>query len=75
MSVRAKLKLTSVTDFGNDNKEYLFRCEYDEKLIKEDVTFSKWTPNGEFKVTVNNPAVHSQMEVGKTYYFDISPCE
>ena len=75
MSVRAKMRLRSITDYGNDNKDYLFGCEYDEKLIKEDVTFSKWTPSGEFKVNVNNPAVHEQMEVGKTYYFDISEAE
>ena len=72
MSVRTKMKLNSITDFGNDNKEYAFFCVYDEKLIKEDVTFSNLTPNGEFKVTVNNPAVHDQMEVGKVYYFDIT---
>lgn len=72
MSVRAKLKLVSVTDYGNDNKDYTFKCEYDQKLIEEDITFSKWTPSGEFKVNVNNPEVHKQMTVGKTYYFDIT---
>lgn len=35
--------------------------------------WSKWTPSGELKMAVTNPAAISQFDVGKAYYLDFTP--
>lgn len=49
----------------------LFQCQYDQG-IPEDRAFCKATPNGEARFTIDNPAVISQLVIGKSYYFDIT---
>lgn len=39
----------------------------------ENSQFFKWTPSGEFQFNCLNPNVN--FEIGKEYYFDISPAE
>ncbi len=40
---------------------------------EENKQFWKWTPSGSFEFQCLNPDV--KFEVGKSYYFDISPAE
>jgi hypothetical protein len=37
--------------------------------------WSKYTPGGELKLYINNPAALEQFVVGKDYYLDFTPCE
>lgn len=71
--VRAKMKLAEIKSFASfEAKELIFRCQYDPSL-PEDQRFSKYTPNGEFRMQVDNPAALEQLTLGGDYYVDFSP--
>jgi hypothetical protein len=70
MHVRCKLQLQEIHTLMY-GKKYVFRACYDE-TIEEDRRFCKYSPNGTFEITVDNPAVN--YEVGALYYFDSHPC-
>lgn len=70
MTTRAKLTLVSL-----ENGNAKFECQYDSANSPEDNSFSKYTPSGEARLSITNEAVLEGLEVGKKYYFDISPCE
>lgn len=75
MTVRAKLKLTEITQMawnGPDVRRLKFSCEYDPSL-PEDQRFSKYTPSGSFEMIVDNPAALEQFKFGECYYLDFNP--
>lgn len=37
--------------------------------------WSKYTPQGELKMTITNPGAIEQFELGKEYYLDFTPAE
>lgn len=76
MSVRAKMKLASVTahHYGSNSKTLRFQCEYDPSL-PEDQRFAKATPSGHIEMQVDNPAALEQFELGKSYNVDFTPCD
>lgn len=41
----------------------------------ENENFFKYTPYGELKIGTINPEVAKRLEVGKTYYLDITPTD
>lgn len=69
--VRAKLRCTSIEDFGQSKKIKL-AVVYDPTANGEDANFTKATPSGEVWMTVDNPAASIQFEAGKCYYLDFS---
>jgi hypothetical protein len=72
--VRAKFTLQEVTQHshGAASRTLVFRPQYDTS-IPEDQRFAKATPNGEFRMYVDNPAALEQLKLGQAYYFDITP--
>lgn len=71
--VRAKFCLTSITQQSYGSGRTLrFQPQYDES-IPEDKRFAQATPSGSFEMYCDNPAALEQLELGKQYYFDISP--
>lgn len=72
--VRAKFKLTKITQdsYNQTARTFQFDAQYDAK-IPEDQRFFNSTPSGTFTMLVNNPKAIEQMELGKQYYFDITP--
>jgi hypothetical protein len=74
MAVRAKFKLSEVHHYTYGTRKFIFRPEYDTS-IPEDQRFAKASPSGEFTISVDNPAVFDKFEIGKQYYFDITPAE
>lgn len=70
MTTRAKMTLVSI-----DGTNVEFECKYDPANSKEDNSFSKYTPFGNATYSITNEAVLEGLEVGKKYYFDISPVE
>ncbi len=79
MKIRAKFALTNMTTYTSQyglSREFLFRPQYDPAL-PEDRRFSKATPTGEFKMTVDNAPVADFLEksLGKQFYFDIEMAE
>ena len=41
----------------------------------ENESFSKWTPQGDLSITVNNPNVVGTITLGAYYYLDLTLCE
>ena len=76
MTVRAKFQLQAITDhyWSAGSKTLRFYASYDPS-IPEDQRFQKATPSGSFEMQVDNPVALAQFELGKQYYFDITPTE
>lgn len=72
MNVRAKFVLSAITTHCYGAKTVRFEAQYDNS-IPEDRRFQKATPTGSFEMQVDNPAALELLELGKAYYFDISP--
>lgn len=67
----AKFKCESITDFGGTSKQAHLTTVYSSLLdegFEEDKLFTKYTPSGELKMTIDNPAASIQFEPGKVYY-------
>jgi hypothetical protein len=69
--VRAKFRVTSIEDFGM-SKQVKMVVAYDPTANGENANFTKATPSGELKMTIDNPAAAIQFEVGKHYYADFT---
>ncbi len=70
-SVRAKLRLTQVTETAYGSKILRFDCQYDE-TIPEDRRFQKATPHGNAELYIDNPMALGQFKLGDTYYVDFT---
>lgn len=71
--VRAKFKVCTITDYGNDQKEVkLIPVRADEG---EDSIFGKYTPSGDMRMMILNPEAAAYFEVGASYYVDFSKVE
>lgn len=77
MTVRAKLKLTSISDskWSKDSpthKTLKFTAQYDTS-IPEDRRFQQATPSGSCEMAIDNPAALAAFELGCDYYVDFTP--
>ena len=62
-----------------------FRCEFKTEIedgydvgfraLADHQDWAKYTPHGELRMSITNPAATDQFEVGKVYTLDISPDE
>lgn len=83
MTTRAKLVCQSVKEIDNGatanpvktGEQIDFRTQYNQTDSKEDNGYSIYTPNANFSMAVTNSEIFGNFEVGKAYYFDITPCE
>ena len=75
MSVRCKMRLTSVIPQTWGGAQAIFQCEYDQKLCEEDASFQTATPSGEARFQIDNPKALEQLVIGKAYYFDVTAAE
>lgn len=66
--VRAKFRVHSVEDFGQSKTVKLGAVCADE--IEENQRYHRYTPFGELKMTIDNPAASERFEEGKTFYLD-----
>lgn len=75
MSVRAKFRVTSVEDFGQSKlvkMNAVYETDEQKGADPENVRFAKATPNGEFKMTVDNPGAYEQFAPGQQWYLDMT---
>lgn len=70
--VRAKLRLTSITQQEWGGQQLKFTAQYDPN-IPEDARFQKATPSAEATFQVDNPDAFNQFKIGECYYVDFSP--
>ena len=57
---KAKFKIHSLTNFGNDHVEVTMHADTSQKS-----DYAKYTPSGEIKFMCTNPEVNKQLEPGK----------
>ena len=71
--VRAKVTLMSSKQhpYSPESRELEFQCVYDDG-IPENKRFYDTTPSGHFTMLVNNPEAIKQLELGKSYYLDLT---
>lgn len=76
MSVVAKFRVASVTDFGY-SKEIKLSAVYEGELgpNEENRRFAKATPNGSLTMTVDNPYASDQFGVGGEFYLHFVPVD
>lgn len=76
--MRAKLKVTQVKEYP-DSEVLTFQAVYKDKYdldgLDEDNTFSKFTPNANLTMTIQNPMLLNKFETGQTYYVDFTRCQ
>jgi hypothetical protein len=73
MSVRAKFRVSSVTDFGFTKQMKLVAVSDDG--IPENQRYHKATPSGQIEMTIDNPPAADQFTPGKEFYVDFTPAE
>ncbi len=78
MNVRAKMTCHEKTN-QKDSKTAEPRCVVALRPVygdtPENKTWSKYTPSGEVKLYITNPAAADAFEVGEEYFVDFSKAE
>lgn len=69
----AKMKVGSVTDFGNDNFEANLTAVQGDS--EENKTYSMYTPRAEAKLHITNPKAIGFFEAGDEYIVEFSKVE
>jgi hypothetical protein len=72
MTVRAKVRLSAITELAWGGKVLRFECLYDP-TIPEDQRFQVATPSGHIELQIDNPAAVGQFKNGESYYVDFNP--
>lgn len=77
MNVRAKFRVTTVSKTANNyggNAGTVEQNEVKLSAVSDDAnkSWSKWTPGGEIRMTINNPDAFDQFKVGECYFVDFS---
>lgn len=80
--MRAKMRVSNVISHTNpDGKitgeqlKFNAVCKeggYPSDGSDENNSFAKWTPNAELNMSVNNPELFGQFEIGQAYYVDFT---
>jgi hypothetical protein len=77
-NMRAKVRITTITQ--HDQQEELLMhpvaaSSYPEDGSDENNTYAHYSPSGEFRLTIANPALRGQFEAGDEYYVDFRKAE
>jgi hypothetical protein len=83
-TMRAKVAVFSVqefhygTDGGKSAETVTFNPiskdgPYGSDGTDEDNSYAKWTPSGEIRLQITNPALWGQFQNGQRFYVDFSP--
>jgi hypothetical protein len=82
MAVRAKFRVTGRrewTNGGYDKQlggvEVTLQAVYGEGDDDANKQWSKYTPSGELKMSITNPAAYEQFKIGAAWFIDLSPAE
>lgn len=72
MSIRAKFRVSSVTDYGaNQGKRIVLNAVADNNT-PENERYHRYTPSGELSIAIDNPAASDQFAPGKEFYLDFT---
>lgn len=73
MSVRAKFKVSGITEYGTSGKAVALMPVYDSNPESENGKFFNATPWGKIELGTVNPAAAEHFEIGKEFYVDFTP--
>lgn len=73
MTVRAKFKVTSITETEGGNKQ--IKLQPVTSGSPENAEFFKWTPYGSIDMGTVNPAAAEQFKPGAEFYVDFTPAQ
>jgi hypothetical protein len=48
---------------------------FDAEGASEDNSFARWTPSGELKMHISNPALIGQFKEGQKFYLEFTPAD
>ena len=75
--MRAKMKcVRAEAEINSEGKQYQEQLGFTPVYGKAGTVngeWSRWTPSGAANFVVTNPALFGKYEVGKCYYFDVTP--
>lgn len=74
-TMRAKMKVTSVTKFGGCEQlkmNAVCKSRYSDDGSDENNTFAKFTPSAELTITIANPALFGKFEPEQQFYVDFT---
>lgn len=75
--MRAKMKVVNVKkEEGYEVLNMSAVCKnegYDDTGDDENNTYSKWTPQADLSMVINNPDLHGKFEEGQEFYVDFTP--
>lgn len=67
--VQAKCRCTRIVDWGGSREVYLHPVCDNSNANKQ---WSQWTPDGEIRLKITNPAAYEQFKVGQEYFVDFN---
>lgn len=80
MNVRAKFFVSEIKFFATPGSDQTAQVTlvpvfgtYGDGKDEENKEWSKYTPQGEIKMTITNPAAIDAFEVGQPYFVDFTP--
>jgi len=79
MTVRAKMKVMAITPFHSSDPNGVCAEVRLMPVVNdgnaENATWSKYTPSGDVRLTITNPAAIDAFELGKSYFVDFTPAD
>lgn len=76
MNMRAKMRVTSVEQFGAServNMTAVSKSSYTDDGSDEDNTYAKFSPAGTLSLTIANPALIGAYHANDVFYVDFTP--
>lgn len=79
-TTRLKMVVNTTTRQADSNgeiqsEEHTLSAVYSDKEGAPNKLWSKWTPSGQLRFTVSNPAVFGRILPGQFYFVDLAQCE
>lgn len=75
MAVRAKFYVYKREEYSNADGDVQVTLMPVQAKEGEDSIFGKYTPSGEIRMYIKNPAAAEQLTLGQKFYVDFTPAE
>ena len=77
MRMRAKMNCTKVVKYEYGEEFYFTPVsgKFAADGVDEDNTYSKYSPSGDLRLMVTNPAIFGTIKPGDLFYVDFTPVE
>ena len=76
--MRAKMRVTDVQKYDMNQivkMTAVGKSGYPEDGADENNSYARWTPSADLSISIANPALFDQFEVGQQFYLDFTKAE